>query len=112
MPVELPQNSPDLITHVPSADELAQQLYGVEAQADENTYSRTAFKASLQGEQGTAIELNAKYPVEASYVAPAPKTSEAVQLPQPRERTIDDDVISREDLNAILADLRKEGNIQ
>lgn len=78
------QPQPDqIITHVPTAEELAAQVPQAQSEVEGDAMTRGALNARLAGEQGSAAELNAKYPSARAAEIPAKPAPKPTELPEP-----------------------------
>lgn len=109
MPNEFPQPQPgpELITHVPSAEELA--VHDAQRSHIEDTLTLGAYKAAQAGATEHAADLNQQHPVKSNYMR-QPLTYEALR--EPSEVPEHDQTVTREELNAALQQLRDEGKIE
>lgn len=107
MPNEFPQPGPELITHVPSAEELA--LQAAQRSHVEHTMTRGAHEAAMAGATQDAAELNQMHPIQSQYEKrPLP----TVELPEHVEtHEVDKQRASRAELRAIVEELRRQNKI-
>ncbi len=105
---ETPKPQPELITGVPTPDELA--IIENQRSHLEDTLTPGALKVVMAGATESAVDLNRAHP------APAPETTSLLSeqptvLPEPYVPSEMDRVIPRAELRAITEKLRQEGKI-